>query len=119
MIFSCYLPDAALLAGAVYRDGAFHLYAIDPAQLQFAELDGAGGAESPLTVDSSLADNYWLEDSGAPVAENLQQARQYADTLETRYGVRMLVLVVIIIAGAENVRNLIIAVNCRRNQMDT
>lgn len=90
MYFSCYLPDAALLAGAVYRDGAFHLYAIDPAQLSFAELDGAVGAESPLTVDSSLADNYWLEDSGAPVAENLQQARQYADTLETRYGVRIL-----------------------------
>ena len=90
MYFSCYLPDAALLAGAVYRDGAFHLYAIDPAQLQFAELDGAVGAESPLTVDSSLADNYWLEDSGAPVAENLQQARQYADTLEAKYSVRIL-----------------------------
>lgn len=90
MYFSCYLPDAALLAGAVYRDGAFHLYAIDPAQLSFAELDGAVSAESPLAVDSSLADNYWLEDSGAPVAENLQQARQYADTLEAKYSVRIL-----------------------------
>lgn len=90
MYFSCYLPDAALLAGAVYRDGAFHLYAIDPAQLSFAELDGAVSAESPLTVDSSLAGNYWLEDSGSPVAENLQQARQHADTLEAKYSVRIL-----------------------------
>ena len=90
MYFSCYLPDAALLAGAVYRDGAFHLYAIDPAQLSFAELDGAVSAESPLAVDSSLAGNYWLEDSGAPVAENLQQVRQYADTLEAKYSVRIL-----------------------------
>lgn len=90
MYFSCYLPDAALLAGAVYRDGAFHLYAIDPAQLSFAELDGAVSAESPLAVDSSLAGNYWLEDSGSPVAENLQQARQYADTLEAKYSVRIL-----------------------------
>lgn len=90
MYFSCHLPDAALLAGAVYRDGAFHLYAIDPAQLQFAELDGAVGAESPLAVDSSLAGNYWLEDSGSPVAENLQQTRQYADTLEAKYSVRIL-----------------------------
>ena len=88
--FSCYLPDAALLAGAVYRDGAFRLYAIDPAQLPFAELDGAAGAESPLAVDGSLAENYWLEDAGMPIAENLQQARQYADTLEARYGVRIL-----------------------------
>lgn len=90
MYFSCYLPDAALLAGAVYRGGAFHLYAIDPAQLSFAELDGAVSAESPLAVDSSLAGNYWLEDSGSPVAENLQQARQYADTLEAKYSVRIL-----------------------------
>lgn len=90
MYFSCYLPDAALLAGAVYRDGAFHLYAIDPAQLSFAELDGAVSAESPLAVDSSLAGNYRLEDSGSPVAENLQQARQYADTLEAKYSVRIL-----------------------------
>lgn len=90
MYFSCYLPDAALLAGAVYRDGAFHLYAIDPAQLSFAELDGAVSAESPLAVDSSLAGNYWLEDSGSPVAENLQQARQYADALEAKYSVRIL-----------------------------
>ena len=90
MYFSCYLPDAALLAGAVYRDGAFHLYAIDPAQLSFAELDGAVSAESPLAVDSSLAGNHWLEDSGSPVAENLQQARQYADTLEAKYSVRIL-----------------------------
>lgn len=86
----CCLADEALLVGAVYSGGAFHLYAIDPAQLSFTALADAAPAESPLTVDETLAQAYWNSISGTPVAGSLQGARQYADTLEEKYGVQIL-----------------------------
>lgn len=86
----CYLPDEDLLVGTVYQDGAFRFYAIDPAQLPFTELADSAPADSPLTVDDALAQSYWISASGAPVAESLQDARQYADTLEEKYGVQIL-----------------------------
>lgn len=85
-----FLPDAGVLAGAVYADGGCRLYVMDPAQLPFSAVADAAPADSPLAVDDTLAQTYWAENAGVPVAESLQEARQYADTLETRYGVRIL-----------------------------
>lgn len=34
----CYLPEAKLLVGAAYRDGAFRFYTMDPEKLPFNEL---------------------------------------------------------------------------------
>lgn len=87
---ACCLPDEGVLVGAVYQDGAFRLYGIDPAQLPFAEVAGATSIDSPFAVDAVLAESYWGKASGAPVAESLQKARQYADTLEEKYGVSIL-----------------------------
>ena len=86
----CYLPDEKVLTGAVYQDGAFRLCVIDPAQLPFAEVDGSAPVASPFAVDDALAQSYWGAVSGAPVAESLQEAWQYADTLEEKYGVHIL-----------------------------
>ena len=86
----CFLPDEALLVGAVYSGGAFHLYAIDPAQLSFTAPVNAAPAESPLRVDENLAHAYWNSISAAPLDGSLQDARQYADTLEEKYGVHIL-----------------------------
>lgn len=85
-----WLPDAAVLLGGVYQNGAFRLYVIDPARLPFTEVPGAAAADAPLTVDEALAQAYWNTSDSAPVAESLQEARQYADTLESRYGIRVL-----------------------------
>ena len=90
MYSSCYLPEEQLLVGAVYQDGAFRLYAIDPAQLTFTPVADAAPAESPLTVDDTLVQIYWNAANGADVAESLQDARRLADTLEQTYGVRIL-----------------------------
>lgn len=87
---ACFLPEAGLIAGAVYDDGGFRLYVLDPAQLEFSELAKAAQTESPIAVNAELAKAYWDEGNGAPVAENLQQAREYADELERKYGVRIL-----------------------------
>ena len=85
-----WLPDAQVLLGGVYENGAFQLYVIDPAQLPFTEVTAAAPADTPLTVDESLARAYWNTSDTTPVAESLREARQYADTLESRYGIRVL-----------------------------
>ena len=87
---ACYLPDEGVLIGAVYQDGAFRLYVMDPAQLSFAETGGDAPVPSPFVVDDALAESYWSKVSDAPLAESLQEARQYADTLEEKYSVSIL-----------------------------
>lgn len=87
---ACYLPEKKLLIGASYQDGACRLYAISPSRLSLRPVADAAPADSPLTVDEALVQSYWGAVSGAPVAESLQQVRQYADALETQYGVRIL-----------------------------
>ena len=90
MYSACYLSDEEVLVGAVYQDGAFRLYVIDPAQLPFTELAGAAPVDSPFVVDETLENTYWGTVSGTPVAESLQEARQYADILEEKYSVHIL-----------------------------
>lgn len=86
----CCLPNEKVLVGAVYQDGAFRLYVIDPAQIPFTEVAGAASVASPFFVDEALAQSYREAVSGAPVTESLKDARQYADTLEEKYGVHIL-----------------------------
>lgn len=86
----CVLPEAGLLVGGMYENGAFRLYVIDPAQLTFEPVASAVSVPSPLTVDETLLQAYWGSLNGLPVAESLQEARQQADVLEQRYGVRIL-----------------------------
>lgn len=90
MFYVCYLPDEEVLVGGVYQDGAFRLYVIDPAQLSFAEAAEAAPIDSPLVVDDELAGSYWGQISDVPVADSLQEARRYADALEEKYGVSIL-----------------------------
>ena len=86
----CVLPEAGLLVGGMYENGAFRLYVIDPAQLTFEPVASAVSVPSPLTVNETLLQAYWGALNGLPVAESLQEARQQADVLEQRYGVRIL-----------------------------
>ena len=86
----CYLPDEKVLTGAVYKDGAFQLYVMDPTQLPFTEVADAASTDSPFVVNEALVQSYWGALSGPPVAERLQEARQYADMLEEKYSVQIL-----------------------------
>lgn len=90
MYSSCYLAEEEVVVGAVYGGGAFHFYVLDPAQLDFAEVDSPQEAEPMLTVDETLVSAYWNGVSGMPVTETLQDARDYADQLEETYGIRIL-----------------------------
>lgn len=90
MYSCCWLKETGLLVGAVYREGAFRLYAVDPAQLAFRTAAESVPADMSVMVDTSAAQFYWDTAAGLPVAENLQEARQQADELERQYGVRIL-----------------------------
>lgn len=50
----CCLPNEKVLTGAVYQNGAFRLYVIDPAQIPFAEVANADPIGSPFAVDEHL-----------------------------------------------------------------
>lgn len=90
MYSACYLPDEEVLIGAVYQDGAFRLYVIDPAQLPFTEVAASAPVDSPFVVDEALAETYWGKVTDTPLAGSLQEAQQYADAIEEKYGVSIL-----------------------------
>ena len=87
---SVWLPEASVMVGCIYNVETFRLTAIDPAQLTFSPLADAAAVDSPMAVDTSLMDVYWSELNGSPLPATLQEARDYADRLEERYGVTIL-----------------------------
>ena len=90
MYSACYLPEEDLLVGAVYQEGAFRLFAMDPARLPFEQWASPVPVASPFGVDEALAESCTVGKLGTPVAENLQEARRYADALEETYHVSIL-----------------------------
>lgn len=84
-----WLPEQVLV-GCVYGGGTFRLTAIDPAQLTFTQVSDGAAVDSPMTVDTSLTEVYWNSLNGQPLPATLQEARDYADQLEERYGVTIL-----------------------------
>lgn len=84
-----WLPEQVLV-GCVYGGGAFHLTAIDPAQLTFTQVSDGIAVDDPMAVDSALTEVYWNSLNGQPLPATLQEARDYADQLEERYGVTIL-----------------------------
>ena len=79
-----------VLVGCVYGGGAFHLTAIDPAQLTFTQVSDGIAVDDPMAVDTALTEVYWNSLNGQPLPATLQEARDYADQLEERYGVTIL-----------------------------
>lgn len=84
-----WLPEQVLV-GCVYGGGAFRLTAIDPAQLTFTQVSDGAAVDSPMAVDTALTEVYWNSLNGQPLPATLQEARDYADQLEERYGVTIL-----------------------------
>lgn len=84
-----WLPEQVLV-GCVYGGGAFYLTAIDPAQLTFTQVSDGIAVDDPMAVDTALTEVYWNSLNGQPLPATLQEARDYADQLEERYGVTIL-----------------------------
>lgn len=90
VLSTCYLPDEKVIIGTVCLDGAYRICVIDPSQLSFTETAASTPVASPLAVDEALAEEYRGTGADMPVPETLQEARQYADRLEEKYGVKIL-----------------------------
>lgn len=86
----CSLPEENVLLGAVFAGGVYSLYVIEPAALEFEPIADAASVASPLTVSEAVAQSYLGKTSDGEVAQTLSQARQRADELEKKYGVRIL-----------------------------
>lgn len=85
-----WLPEE-IIVGGVYGNGQFRLAAIDPGAADPSPTSPTPAAvESPLAVDTSLTEVYWNSLNGRPLPATLQEAREYADRLEERYGVTIL-----------------------------
>lgn len=84
-----WLPEQVLV-GCVYGGGTFRLTAIDPAQLTFTQVSDGIAMDDPMAVDTALTEVYWNSLNGQPLPATLQEARDYADQLEERYGVTIL-----------------------------
>lgn len=84
-----WLPEE-IVVGCAYGGDTFRLVSMDPAQLTFSHITDAAPVESPLAVDESLTQVYWNSLNGQPLPATLQEARDYADRLEERYGVTIL-----------------------------
>ena len=84
-----WLPEQVLV-GCIYGGGTFHLTAIDPAQLTFTQVSDGIAVDDPMAVDTALTEVYWNSLNGQPLPATLQEARDYADQLEERYGVTIL-----------------------------
>lgn len=84
-----WLPEQVLV-GCVYGGGTFRLTAIDPAQLTFTQVSDGIAVDDPMAVDTALTEVYWNSLNGQPLPATLQEARDYADQLEERYGVTIL-----------------------------
>lgn len=86
----CFLPEKNTLLGAVFAGGAYSLYVIEPEKLSFEDIADAASVASPMTVNDALAQSCIDKTSGDEVAQTLSQARQRADEIEDKYGVRIL-----------------------------
>lgn len=90
LLGAVWLPDEELLLASIYEDGRFRILLFDPAQLAFADAGAPERVESPLLVDSAVAERYLEEVRGPVLPEALQGVRAQADALERQYGVEIL-----------------------------
>lgn len=74
--FSCFLPEKAVLLMAVFRDGAFHIYAMKPEDISFEELAEGAPIPSPLVVEEALAQSYWQQANGIPTRTGIVRGGQ-------------------------------------------
>lgn len=87
---ACWIPSKSRIICTTFREGNFLLYSVYPDKLSMAEAAAAEQVESPLSVQTELADAYWNELSGGELPDSLLEARQYANRLEEEYDVRIL-----------------------------
>ncbi len=88
----CWLPTVQRLLGILYdtAQDALRLVVLDPARMTFTPCGETTEAPSFLTVDEGITGAYWGELAGQPIPEDMGALRAYADRLEEKYDVDIL-----------------------------
>lgn len=88
----CWLPTVQKLLGMLYdpAQDALRLVVLDPARMTFTLCGETTEAPSFLTVDEGITGAYWGELAGQPLPEDMGALRAYADRLEEKYDVDIL-----------------------------
>ena len=88
----CWLPTVQMLLGMMYDtvQDALRLVVLDPARMTFTSCGETTEAPSFLTVDEDVTGAYWGELAGQPAPEDMAALRAYADRLEEKYDVDIL-----------------------------
>lgn len=88
----CWLPTVQKLLGMLYdtAQDALRLVVLDPARMTFTPCGETTEALSFLTVDEGITGAYWGELAGQPIPEDMGALRAYADRLEEKYDVDIL-----------------------------
>lgn len=85
-----YLPEANMIIADDYRDGAAYPMVIDCGKLAFSTVSEAN-TTSYEPISSVILSDLEQSRSGAPVAAALNGVRAYADAIEERYGITILI----------------------------
>ena len=88
----CWLSTVQKLLGMLYdtAQDALRLVVLDPARMTFTPCGETTEAPSFLTVDEGITGAYWGELAGQPIPEDMGALRAYADRLEEKYDVDIL-----------------------------
>lgn len=87
---TCFLPENEAIIGGVFQDDVCKLYVIRPSELSFSSVAPAEAVASPITVSPELGNVYWGALSDADLPTDMDGVRAFADSLEKRYGVYIL-----------------------------
>lgn len=90
LLAQCFMPNIGRIIAVSYVESQFEFNLISPSVLDYSVIDGTEPAESMLTVNEYIAEDYWFAVNGSSLPENLQGVRSRADEISEKYGVRIL-----------------------------
>ncbi len=88
---ACYLASAKCIAAVTYEENAPKIVIINPQKMNFESVTTAEDAQSVFNIDTELYEAYLQTYTGIPVSDELSEARDYADSLESKYGVKIFI----------------------------
>ena len=69
------MPNIGGIIAVSYVESQFEFNLISPSVLDYSVIDGTEPAESMLTVNEYIAEDYWFAVNGSSLPENLQGVR--------------------------------------------
>lgn len=81
LLAQCFMPNIGGIIAVSYVESQFEFNLISPSVLDYSVIDGTEPAESMLTVNEYIAEDYWFAVNGSSLPENLQGVRSRADEI--------------------------------------